>query len=373
MKTYRSDYFWAAIALGAFSVGNIWVTQYGWVIIIYGVLLFLTLIRRYRASFSVFISYWIISAGLCLVYSRSDLPRTLLTIGFNEILDWAAFRLVCFLTIFGVIKIVYARFPIHHVFYNIVYLAASIGSLCGHGIFPNASLSSSFCCWLLPSVSVIFWPLAIITALRQPGAMPYVVLAAYATYAIVFKKKWKYLAPAMGSIVFSLWYFAGNKSWAALVESDRFQMYRYVFHYWKLHFNPWLGAGFGGYPTYALTIQDTYEFGQSVWISLHNDWLTALFEGGYIGLAITAWLFVDLIRQTKNGERAMVIAYGLIAIPWFPTQAPLWLFMLGYLCIPFLIRWNQGERAGISYSYLSRLDHRQTSSSAWRLEAPKSS
>jgi len=87
--------------------------------------------------------------------------------------------------------------------------------------------------------------------------------------------------------------------------------------FFKLHINQLFGSGIGNYWSIGPTIENNGKF-----IFMHSDWLQALFELGYVGLAIIFSLFVHILIKTFHNPWlfSCVLTYSASALFNMPTK-----------------------------------------------------
>lgn len=93
------------------------------------------------------------------------------------------------------------------------------------------------------------------------------------------------------------------------------------------------GAGAGSVPIMMPIIQLGHGYpatSNNFYFYLHNDWLQILFEQGYVGLGLAAWLFYDAFERTSTrpATRGMLVAYCVAMCTNFPMRVPM-LALLG--------------------------------------------
>lgn len=120
---------------------------------------------------------------------------------------------------------------------------------------------------------------------------------------------------------------ASMVGWNTLMErwmnenpyADRLQLLRSSIPMLRDHL--WTGVGFGAwpavYPHYA-------RFDMGVFVNqAHNDWAQAAAEGGIVGLAMFAWMFVWVVRQsTRNVWAIGAVAVFVHAMFDYPFHKP---------------------------------------------------
>lgn len=197
----------------------------------------------------------------------------------------------------------------------------------------NPSLNAAFSVWLLGPYGG--WQLALLTLVQvvfmQSGASAFVLLLLVVSWHLRWKKL---LLGAVSGVAYLSW-----SGIHAFVEPNRMAFYKAVWTYWREHANPLVGYSFGSYQATAYYIQQTMDYHrEGLWLSVHSDWLQLLFELGFIGLALAIWLFVDLIRCSREFDRFLVVGFGIVALVFFPCQSPIWLFLMMAMCMKLLRR-----------------------------------
>lgn len=198
---------------------------------------------------------------------------------------------------------------------------ASISTLCGYPILFNTSLNAAFLVALLPLAPglLVTGLVTAVTLFTQHGSSAYVLLAGVLV--------WRFRAWGLAGVTLAL-ALKWRAFYSMAVDHYRADFLKMCLRAFWEHGDHWLGWGFGSFEALGPLIQQMngYTMPQNgIWLSLHNDWAQLLLEGGFVGLAIGAWLFADSIYRLwrADGRWYALFLLGVLGFGYFPLQVPM--------------------------------------------------
>lgn len=112
--------------------------------------------------------------------------------------------------------------------------------------------------------------------------------------------------------------------------SGRYEIWAMSYEYFMGHVNHFTGAGLGTFQMMGPGIQIANELKKGVAVDrlvtgfpwMHNDWLQVLFEGGLIGLILSATVFAVAVykARSKPAVFASIITFGAVAVIQMPLR-----------------------------------------------------
>lgn len=196
---------------------------------------------------------------------------------------------------------------------------------CG-GVLANPSMNATMAAMALPFVFQYFSkPFAWLTLCGTVGAAllggSSIGLGMIAAFLAVKNPKFLLASPFILGL--GLW------KWGALElfnSSDRLPMWKFFMEQWAK--NPvhwWFGTGFGTFGVFSINLQNAHDFkSQYWWVWLHNDWLQALFETGFVGLTLMLGTFLHALKRLwerkETAELQALLLFGLAMMLNFPLH-----------------------------------------------------
>jgi O-antigen ligase len=126
-------------------------------------------------------------------------------------------------------------------------------------------------------------------------------------------------AMAVSTVIADLWFDP-----SILSTNGRALIWQQAMAFWWSDASWMFGFGTGTAAELIPRLQsDVGGWGQTVFITLHNDWLQILWEHGLVGLALAAWVFIRALRKCRASPAlcASVLALGLSACGNWPLRS----------------------------------------------------
>lgn len=213
---------------------------------------------------------------------------------------------------------------------------AAASTLWGYGpLYHNTSMNAALLVCALPFAC---HPLTVVAvgaavAFRQTGATGFLLLPLWVGLQRTFWGWW--LWPAGIVLAGKLWVDRHM-----FHEGVRVKFWLASWAWFQEHVNQWVGAGLGSFLLYGPKIQEQFPETAVIrngvpekWRSLHCDPGQLLFEAGWIGLALGAWVYFDAVWRADHATRVALILAGVTGLVHFPMQAPLFAFFCVWLVV----------------------------------------
>ncbi len=277
-----------------------------------------------------------------LVIGRTDFPNPI------EELNLSINALTAVVYLFGAVLLYSLDIPWRKVMRYFCGLA-SIDLILRHSLIGNVSLEGSFIAVTAP----FFWDavrprkvwpiklLPIVAVFCTSSTTAYVTLGAVLGMEIFYRNRNRlFHFPGYGSafIAVPLTVWAGHhfqKHSTLHNWNIRVPFWKAAFAWWDMHANHWIGAGLGS-AQYQLDQLIQYPEGHVIW--MHNEWLSILFEQGWIGLTSAVTLAVTSLYMARDWATLFIsiVAACLVFGTQFPTHiAPTAVLLVGLLKLAF--------------------------------------
>lgn len=229
-----------------------------------------------------------------------------------------------------------------------MFTGCVVNNYCG-GIVGNPSISAGLMAAMLPIVIDSWrrqWFLLSLAALAIFISKSSIGIGLLATYAVLWLVPWRmpkfkdakalFAAFLSAASVFALAYISLGME--LFNTSDRWKIWTYMMARWNIPSNWGFGTGWGTYHVFSINLQHYGNIAPgSYWNTLHNNWITFLFENGTAGLSLAVCVYaVAVLRslELKNkGVSVSLLLYGLYmamnpALNFaFPALFGAWLFL----------------------------------------------
>ncbi len=228
---------------------------------------------------------------------------------------------------------------------------ASLDLTLRHSLIGNVSLEGSFVAVTAPifwdrhhSIFRWAWPvklLPIVAVFSTSSTTAYVTLGAVLGMEILYRNRNRlFHFPGYGSaflaVPLTVWIGHHFQKHSVLHNWNiRSPFWRIAFAWWDTHANHWIGAGLGS-AQFQLDQLISYPEGHVIW--MHSEWLSILFEQGWLGL-VSALTLAIAAFYSAWGDPPLVMAIAASCLVFgtqFPAHvAPTAILLVGLLKMSF--------------------------------------
>lgn len=131
-------------------------------------------------------------------------------------------------------------------------------------------------------------------------------------------------------------------------SSGRFQMWNFFMRLWAGNPGNWIfGVGFGTFGVFSHSLQHAYHVNENDWwVWPHNDPMEQLFVGGWVGVTLLSWLYLDVCRKLHRkgfvAELSAFLMFGFASLgEYFLHIGPCCVFVVWILTIALLTPQNE--------------------------------